>query len=230
MARLISASSHKPKWARYFLSVDSKANIHPETHQGPNRSYRPVEPVYVVTDVEVDGATPGENSMLSFASVAVNAKGEEADSFQAVLNTLDGATPDPLTMAWFQSQPEALAAATHSPEPPREVVARFVHWVQGLPGDAIFVAHPLAMDGPWMDFYLRRFAGIRLLKGPWTGERLFYAGGLCLRSFAAGKLNWPLWECSPENYPPEWLGHCSHTHKAIDDARAYARLLAFLMD
>ncbi len=188
-----------------------------------------MDPVYVVTDVEVDGPTPGENSMLSFASVAVNAKGQEIDHFQAVLNTLEGAKPDPLTMAWFRSQPEALAAATDNPQPPKQVISRYVRWVRSLPGHAIFVAHPLGMDGPWIDFYLRRFANIRLLKGPWTGERLFYAGGLCLRSFAAGKLNWPLWECSPENYAAEWLGHCSHTHKAIDDARAYANLMAHLI-
>ena len=188
-----------------------------------------MDPVYVVTDVEVDGPTPGENSMLSFASVAVNAKGQQTDHYQAVLSTLEGAKPDPPTMAWFRSQPEALAAATDNPQPPKQVISRYVRWVRSLPGDAIFVAHPLAMDGPWIDFYLRRFANIRLLKGPWTGERLFYAGGLCLRSFAAGKLNWPLWECSPENYDAEWLGHCSHTHKAIDDARAYANLMAHLI-
>ncbi len=188
-----------------------------------------MEPVYVVTDVEVDGPTPGENSMLSFASVVVNEKGEEIDDFQAVLGTLEGATADELTIAWFKSQSEAYAAATDNPQPADEVIARYAGWVKSLPGDPIFVAHPLAMDGPWIDFYLRRFANIRLLKGPWIGDRLFYAGGLCLRSYAAGKLGWPLWECTPENYPPKWLGHCRHTHKAIDDARGYANLLAHLL-
>ena len=188
-----------------------------------------MNPVYVVTDVEVDGPTPGENSMLSFASVAVDANGEELDNFVATLKTLEEANPDALTMAWFESQPEALAAATNNPQPPKEITSRYTRWVRSLPDEPIFVAHPLAMDGPWMDFYLRRFENIRLLKGPWMGERLFYAGGLCLKSFAAGKLNWPLWECSPENYRSEWLGHCSHTHRAIDDARAYANLLSYLL-
>lgn len=188
-----------------------------------------MNPIYVVTDVEVDGPTPGENSMLSFASVAVTAKGREAADFQAVLGTLEGATPDQPTMDWFRGHPEAFAAATDNPQPPQEVMLRYVSWVRALPGDPIFVAHPLAMDGRWIDYYLRRFAGIRLLKGPWQGERLFYAGGLCLRSFAAGKLGWPLWDCAPKSYPSDWLGHHRHTHKAIDDARAYANLLAYLM-
>lgn len=38
---------------------------------------------------------------------------------------------------------------------------------------------PLALDSAWIDFYLRRFADISLFKGPWRGERLFYANGLC---------------------------------------------------
>lgn len=33
--------------------------------------------IYVVTDIETDGPWPGANSMRSFASVAVNAEGEE---------------------------------------------------------------------------------------------------------------------------------------------------------
>ena len=31
---------------------------------------------YVVTDIEVDGAWPGPNSMRSFASVAIDAEGK----------------------------------------------------------------------------------------------------------------------------------------------------------
>jgi len=188
-----------------------------------------MEPVYVVTDVEVDGPTPGENSMMSFASVAVTAKAEIIDDFQAVLGPLEGAKPDGPTLAWLKSQTDAFAAATDNPQPANEVISRYVGWVQSLPGDPVFVAHPLAMDGPWMDFYLRRFAKTRLLKGPWSGKRLFYAGGLCLRSYAAGKLGWALWDCAPENYSPEWLGNIHHTHKAIDDARGYANLLAHLL-
>ena len=188
-----------------------------------------MNPVYVVTDVEVDGPTPGENSMLSFASVAVDAKGDEIDDFQAVLEPLEGATPDALTMAWFRSQPDALAAATKNPKPAEEVMGYYVSWIKSLQGEPVFVAHPLALDGPWIDFYLRRSASTRLFKGPWPGERLFYTSGLCLQSFAAGKLGWPLWQCTLDQYKSEWLGHLNSTHRAIDDARACSRLLVYLM-
>ncbi|HEV7367660.1 DNA polymerase III subunit epsilon [Arenibaculum sp.] len=187
------------------------------------------KPIYVVTDAEFDGPVPGRHSMLSFASVAVAPGGRRHGEFEAVLGPLDGASPDPETLAFWRTQPEAYAAATTDPEPPGAVMGRFVDWVRGLPGDAIFAAHPLALDGPWMDFYLQRFTRERLLEGPWRPGRLFRSTPLCLASFAAGRLGWPTWTCDVGRYPADWLGGHEHTHRAIDDARGYAGLLATLM-
>src|SRR3546814_13986938 len=80
---------------------------------------------------------------------------------------------------------------------------RYAEWLRGLPGQPVFAAHPLAFDGAWIDYYLRRFLGIRLLKGPWTGERLFHTAGLCLQAFAAGRTGWDFAACRTEGYPPE---------------------------
>jgi len=186
-------------------------------------------PVYVVTDIEVNGPTPGEHSMLAFASIAVDAAGREIDSFETVLETLPGAGADSRTIAWFKSFPEAWAAATTNPRPPAQEMARYVDWVRALPGQPIFAAHPLAFDGSWIDYYLRRFVDLRMLKGPWEGDRLFYDAGLCLQAFAAGRLGWPLFDCRNETYPPEWLGHVPHDHTSINDARGYANLLRTLL-
>jgi hypothetical protein len=106
---------------------------------------------------------------------------------------------------------------------------RFVDWVRNLAGDAIFAAHPLALDGPWIDFYLQRFTQERLIEGPWRPKRLFRSAPLCLMSFAAGRLGWPTWTCDVDRYPVDWLGDHEHTHQAIDDARGYAGLLVTLM-
>ncbi len=106
---------------------------------------------------------------------------------------------------------------------------RFAAWVRSLSGQPIFAAHPLAFDGSWIDYYLRRFADIRMLKGPWEGERLFYTAGLCLQAFAAGRTGWDFADCGTENYPPAWLGHTPHSHLSIDDARGYANLLRTLL-
>jgi hypothetical protein len=72
---------------------------------------------YVVTDIEADGPWPGPNSMRSFASVAATAEGVELNRFEAVLDPLPGAAPNPNTYAWFQTVPEAWAAATKDPAP-----------------------------------------------------------------------------------------------------------------
>jgi hypothetical protein len=80
--------------------------------------------VYVVTDIEVDGPWPGANSMRSFASVAVTANAEECGTFEAVLEPLPGAAPNPNAYAWFQTEPEAWAAATTDPRPVPEVMAQ----------------------------------------------------------------------------------------------------------
>src|SRR5690606_26593429 len=61
-----------------------------------------MKPVYVVTDIEVNGPTPGDHSMLAFASIALDSAGGEIDSFEAVLETLPEAGEDPVTMNWFK--------------------------------------------------------------------------------------------------------------------------------
>ncbi|GAA3277373.1 hypothetical protein Dvina_31800 [Dactylosporangium vinaceum] len=184
--------------------------------------------IYVVTDIEVDGPWPGPNSMRSFASVAVTAEGEERGTFEAVLEQLPGAAPNPDTFAWFQTQPGAWAAATTDPEPVDRVMARFVEWVRRLPAPRMFAASPIAFDGTWMDFYLRRFTRYGLVQGPYERDVLFDGPGLCLRSYAAAVTGRPVAEASPRHLPAAWLGDIPHTHRAIDDARGYAHLLGVL--
>lgn len=184
--------------------------------------------IYVVTDIEVDGPAPGRNSMRSFASVAVSLDGTEHGRFEAVLEELPGATPDPETYAWFQTQPEAWVAATAAPEPPAEVMARYVDWVKQLPGDAAFAASPLAFDGLWIDHYLRRFTAHGAIPWPYESDHLFAGPGLCIRSYASAVTGRPIAELTAPSLPSELLGDVPHTHRAIDDALGYANLLVTL--
>jgi hypothetical protein len=199
------------------------------TDAGAKPARQLADPVYVVTDIEADGPTPGAYSMLSFASVAVAADGSVLGEFDAVLQKLPGAERHPATWAWFESEPEALRAATANPQPAETVMPAFARWVAGLPGNAIFTAHPLGFDGPWIDHYLHRFVGERLNDDWRAPSRLFKYPGLCLRSFAAGRLGRPIWQCDADHYPPAWLGFNAHTHRALDDARGYAHLLRLLL-
>lgn len=184
--------------------------------------------IYIVTDIEADGPTPGENSMLSFASVAISEDGQVHGEFETVLAALNAASGHPSTLAWFKAQPEAWAAATCDPQPPELEMRRFETWVEELPGVPMFAAHPLMFDGAWIDFYMRRFLNKPLMTMPWQNERLFVGAGLCIRSYAKGVLGAKTPKAGA-GYPDDWVGHHPHTHRAIDDARGYAHLLAHLM-
>ena len=184
--------------------------------------------VYIITDIEADGGTPGVHSMLAFASVAVRADGTVLGEFEAVLKRPDGAAQDPRTMAWWAGRPDALAAATIHPRPPEEVMPAFVDWVKSFPRPAVFVAHPLNFDAMWMNHYLRLYTQHSVTEGMHETDRLFSHIGLCLRSFGAALLGRPVIEVEADAYPPAWLGHHAHTHRAIDDARGYASLLVKL--
>jgi hypothetical protein len=188
-----------------------------------------VDAVYIVTDIEADGPTPGRNSIIAFASVAVTADGEEKGVFEAVLQPLPGAEPDPDTYAWFQTQPEAWAAATLNPRPADQVMADYVAWIRGFEVGRIFTAFPIAFDGMWIDHYLKRFTPHGVVEGHYAKDRLFDGSGLCLKSFAAAVTGRAPWDCQPSSFPTAWLGHHQHTHRAIDDARGYAHLLGVLM-
>ena len=184
--------------------------------------------VYVVTDVEFDGPWPGPNSMLSMASVAVRLDGTRHGEFEAVLKPLPGAGPNPATLAWFQTQPEAWLAATTGRRPVADVMSDYVGWVRGLPARRMFASSPLALDAVWVDYYLRRFTTYAVLQGPDEPDPLFTGPGLCIRSFAAGVTGRPVADLAADAFPSAWLGEVSHSHRAIDDARGYANLLVHL--
>jgi hypothetical protein len=197
--------------------------------QSRSRSKARVPHIYIVTDCEFDGPVPGRHSMLSFASVALSEAGKALGEFEAVLAPLEGAGRDPVTMAFWQAHPQALAAASENPQPAADVMARFVSWVSSFGAEPVFAAHPVALDAPWIDHYLKRFTGRPLFEGPWIGDRLFRHPPLCILSLVAGATGRKPWECDIRHYPAEWLGNVEHTHRAIDDARGYANLLHFFL-
>ena len=120
-------------------------------------------------------------------------------------------------------------AATIGARPVQRVMDDFVAWVRGLPGPRMFAAFPIAFDGTWMDFYLRRFTCHGVAQGPYESNVLFEGSGLCLRSYAAAVTGLPVARVSPQSLPAAWLGGIEHSHRAIDDARGYARLLGVLL-
>jgi hypothetical protein len=190
----------------------------------------PQTTTFVVTDIEADGPNPRRSSMLSFAAVAVDARGIRLGEFEAVLTPRPDRQPDETTMAWWATQPEAWKVATEGAEPPELVMPRFADWVESLPGFRVFAAAPMIFDGLWMDEYLDVFAGTRVLGGPFKSRQIFRGGGVCLYTMAgtlrgAEYLKWGM-----QRVPAEWYGNIVHTHRAIDDARGFANVLVKLFE
>jgi hypothetical protein len=183
--------------------------------------------VYFSLDVETDGPSPGEFSMLSLGCVAFDWGGNELSSFTDNLTRLH-MHGDPDTMAWWRTQPDAWEAATKDPELPSIVMSNFVEWVErtsnlgpGSSGKPVALAYPAGFDWTFVYWYLRKFAG----RSPFGFQCLD------LKSFAAAKLGTPFRNTSKKTMPREWFkGLPAHTHKAVDDAREQGLLFFRMRD
>ena len=185
---------------------------------------------FVVTDIEADGPSPLDSSMLSFASVACDVAGTVLAEFEAVLEPRSDRQPHPVTMDWWKTQPEAWRHATENPERPEIVMPRYADWVEALPGWHAFAAAPMSFDGLWMDHYLQTYAGVRVLGHPTGGRQIFRGGGVCLYTMAGTLRGAEYTKWGMQRVPPAWYGHIEHTHRAIDDARGFANVLAKLFE
>jgi hypothetical protein len=167
-----------------------------------------VAEIYLSTDVEADGPIPGPNSMLSFGSAAYRADKTLVATFSANLELLDGATPDPRTMAWWATQPEAWAACRENLESPSVAMPRYLKWVKELPGKPVFVGYPVAFDFLFVYWYMIRFCG----------ESPFSHSALDIKTLAMAMLGGDYRDATKRNMPRRWFDDLPHTHRALDDA------------
>jgi hypothetical protein len=127
-----------------------------------------VELTYCFFDIEVDGPTPGANSLLSIGCAAYNDNAGLVGEYSANLMPLHEASGDLETMAWWNTQPETWEKIRTEPHEPSLVIHDLLVWLDALPKDLVFAAHPLLFDGRWVDWYLRKFSECRLFKGPFS--------------------------------------------------------------
>lgn len=184
---------------------------------------------YFVTDIETDGPDPARHSMLSFASVVLREDGELCGEFEATIIPRADRETDARTMGWWANNPDAYAAATANPEEPSAVMQRYADWVMSFPGLRSFAARPVIFDGTFMDAYLRAFANGFVLDVPYWGRCIFNASPLDIGTYMSGVLGSTAPQTAGTKIPAEWLGNHPHSHRAIDDARGYASLLARLL-
>jgi len=175
--------------------------------------------IYVSTDCETDGPIPGPNSMLSFASAAFTADKTLVDTFSANLELLPGAAPDPKTMAFWHTQPQAWAACRQSPRPAEVAMPQYVAWLKALPGKPVFVAYPAGFDFLFVYWYMIRFAG----------ESPFSHSALDIKTLAMALLRRPYRESVKRNMPGRWFDPAPHTHVALDDALEQGRMFCNML-
>jgi hypothetical protein len=175
--------------------------------------------IYVSTDIETDGPIPGPHSMLSFGSAAYKADKTLVSTFAANLHTLPEANGHPETMVWWQSQPEAWAAARCDLRDPAEAMADYSRWLRKLPETPVFVAYPAGFDFLFVYWYLIHF----------TGASPFSFSALDMKTYAMAVLGTEYRQSVKRNMPRHWFDPLPHTHKALDDAIEQGALLCNML-
>lgn len=178
-----------------------------------------MQEIYVSTDVETDGPVAGKHSMLSLGSAAFSPDKTLLGTFAANLETLPGSLPDPRTVAWWATQPEAWKACRQGLETPRNAMKRYLEWLKSLPGKPVFVAYPSAFDFPFVYWYLLEF----------TGENPFGYSAIDIKTYAMALLRKPYRTCGKQSMPTAWFDPAPHTHIALDDAIEQGRLFCNML-
>jgi hypothetical protein len=172
-----------------------------------------MDEVYVSTDIETDGPSPGHYSMLSLASVAFRLDKSIIGTFERNLELLPGARQCPRTMEFWKTQPEAWAACRTNLVAPNDAMRDYSHWLGSLPAKPVLVAHPVGFDFTFVHWYLHEF----------TGGSPFWPAGLDMASYAMAVMRRPFTESHRPYMPKEWIDpDLPHTHKALDDALGHA--------
>src|SRR5262249_42675268 len=147
--------------------------------------------------------------------IAYDGDGRELGSFAVNLETLSEANPDPRTMEWWRTQPEAWAACRQDLRAPAAAMADYDRWLQSLGGRPVFVAYPLLFDMMFIYWYQIRFVD----KSP------FGHSGIDIKTLAYAALGMRGYrDATKRNMPADWFGKTPHSHVALDDARGQGEL------
>lgn len=170
---------------------------------------------YFSIDIETDGLCPGLNSMISLGAVAFDPDKETIADFSINLKPLPDATPDPDTMKWWDSFPDAYKAATDLAVTPVSAMETFAAWVSGFGDIPVACYWKPEFDGAFIRYYSFRFLGRQLF-----GRS---GSGIDIKSVAALALKQKYSDTQIAKVPREWSGNTGdHSHKACLDAREQA--------
>lgn len=175
--------------------------------------------IYISTDVETDGPIPGPHSMLSIGAAAFTEDGNLLSTFSANLLNLDGASPDPDTAKWWETQPEAWSAVMKDRQDPAIAMKNFNQWVIHQPGKPVFVGYPAGFDFMFTYWYLIKFCKV----SP------FSFSAIDMKTFAMAVLGTSYRESTKRNFPKHWFSADKHSHVAVEDAIEQGRIFCKML-
>lgn len=169
--------------------------------------------IYVSVDLEADGPCPGLNSILSLGAEATTATTPVAE-FSCNMLPFPGAKPDPDTLKWWATQPDAWRATQADRIPPQIAMQRFAAWLKALPGKPVFVAYPAGFDFTFVYFYFHALN---------KGDNPFVRNSIDIEALVMGATGRDYLSCDPKNWPPYWRAPLKQSnHTALADAKAQA--------
>ena len=153
--------------------------------------------------------------MLSLCSATYLPDKTLVSTFSASLEVLPGASGDPRTMEWWETQRGAWEACRRNPRPPEEAMLEYVAWLMGLPGKPVFVAYPAGFDFTFVHLYLIRF----------TGHSPFSHSALDIKTYAMARLKTAYRASTKRNMSKRWFDRLPHTQGPRRRRRAGRALL-----
>lgn len=183
-----------------------------------------MEEIYISTDIEADGPIPGEYSMLSLGSVALDEDGKILGKFYKKLKTLEHAKQHPQTIEFWNKNKKAYAEATSNPESPEKVMKEYSNWLEKISEkhnkELYFLAYPATWDFMFVSWYLIKFVK-RYEKNHFL-DVPFHHQGIDIRTFAMAHSKKPYSQSGTSAWPESLLKIEKPKdfleHKAVDDA------------
>jgi len=161
--------------------------------------------------------------MLQAGAVFYDSHGTILDEFEANLQEIEGAVPDPKTMEWWalqeKSKPGTWTNMRKNLVSAEVAMSRFTNKVininKKLNASPVMVCYPAGYDFTYFYWYLCKF----------TGKSCLGFSCIDMKTLGANLIQSSYRESAKRNYPKKWFDpKLKHTHGALDDAKEQGHL------
>lgn len=168
---------------------------------------------YISVDIETNGPTPGDYSMIAIGAVSVSDMQHSFSAYMLPIHTSwdeEAVSISGITRDWLM---------VHGEEP-GSVMARFATWVRCItPHDArpVFVGFNASFDWMFVHWYMIHFLNTNPFGHSALDIKAYAMGALCLSSWKHTSLT---------QLPKELISERKLTHDALEDARVQAKIFS----